>query len=79
MATTALNIVQRLGGPMLTTLMATFLAWRLRAAPLHNVPIHDAQTGPYLAAFLLLCMLHAMLLAAALRLPLSIAEPAKQN
>ena len=74
MATTAINIVQRLGGPTLTTLMATFLAWRLRAAPLH-----DSQTGPFTAAFLLLCVLHMVLFAAALRLPLSIAGPAKQD
>ncbi len=33
MATTAMNIVQRLGGPTLTTLCATFLGWRLAAAP----------------------------------------------
>ena len=31
MATTAMNIVQRLGGPTLTTLCAAFLAWRLAA------------------------------------------------
>src|ERR1700723_2523048 len=30
MATSALNVVQRLGGPTLTTLCATFFAWRLR-------------------------------------------------
>src|SRR5580693_7189402 len=29
MATTSLNIVQRLGGPTMTTLCATFLGWRL--------------------------------------------------
>jgi EmrB/QacA subfamily drug resistance transporter len=29
MATTSLNIVQRLGGPTMTTLCATFLAWKL--------------------------------------------------
>src|SRR5271156_6220368 len=32
MATTSLNIVQRLGGPTMTTLCATFLGWRLSAA-----------------------------------------------
>src|ERR1700678_211106 len=32
MATTSLNIVQRLGGPTLTTLCATFLGWRLGLA-----------------------------------------------
>ncbi|WP_442300560.1 MFS transporter [Terriglobus sp. 2YAB30_2] len=32
MATTTLNIVQRLGGPTLTTLLATFVAWRMTFA-----------------------------------------------
>jgi EmrB/QacA subfamily drug resistance transporter len=73
MATTALNIVQRLGGPTLTTLCATFLGWRLRLA--HT---HDALAGPFTAAFLLLCFLHALLLAAALRLPLSVVGATEQ-
>ena len=73
MATTALNIVQRLGGPTLTTLCAAFLGWRL--TPAH---IHDAAIGPFTAAFLLLCVLHALLVAAAMRLPLSIDGAAKR-
>jgi EmrB/QacA subfamily drug resistance transporter len=32
-ATTSLNIVQRLGGPTMTTLRATFLGWRLSRMP----------------------------------------------
>jgi len=67
MATTALNVVQRLGGPTLTTLCATFLGWRLEAAHIHN-----SALGPFTAAFLLLCALHALLFLAAMRLPLSI-------
>jgi hypothetical protein len=67
MATTALNIIQRLGGPTLTTLCATFLGWRLGVAH-----IHDAALGPFTAAFLLLCVLHALLFVAAMRLPLAI-------
>jgi hypothetical protein len=67
MATTALNIIQRLGGPTLTTLCATFLGWRLGAA--HT---GDAVSGAFTAAFLLLCALHALLFAAAMRLPLSV-------
>ena len=67
MATTALNIVQRLGGPTLTTLCATFLGWRLRSANV-NGGLSDAFT----AAFVLLCALHALLFAAALRLPRSL-------
>jgi EmrB/QacA subfamily drug resistance transporter len=67
MATTSLNIVQRLGGPMMTTLCATFLGWRLRMA--HE----DASLSrAFAAAFALLCVLHALLFTASLRLPLSI-------
>jgi EmrB/QacA subfamily drug resistance transporter len=64
MATTAMNIVQRLGGPTLTTLCATFLGWRLPAAA-------DPATasGAFIAAFGLLCALHALLFLATLRLP----------
>jgi hypothetical protein len=67
METTALNVVQRLGGPTLTTLYATFLAWRLR-------PANDSGglPGAFTAAFVLLCALHAVLFVAALRLPLSV-------
>jgi MFS family permease len=67
MATTALNIVQRLGGPTFTTLCATFLGWRLGFA--HT---DDALSGAFTAAFLLLCALHAFLFIAAMRLPISI-------
>jgi EmrB/QacA subfamily drug resistance transporter len=72
MATTSLNIVQRLGGPTLTTLCATFLGWRLGMA--HQATgISDAFT----AAFMLLSLIHILLLVAALRLPFSI-EKRKQ-
>jgi EmrB/QacA subfamily drug resistance transporter len=69
MATTSLNIVQRLGGPTLTTFCTTFLAWRLERV----------HTGTYSAAaftetFILLCGLQALLFVAALRLPASIEE-----
>jgi hypothetical protein len=67
MATTSLNIVQRLGGPTLTTLCATFLAWRLNAA--------DGSgnlSGAFVGAFALLCALHALLFVSALRLPASV-------
>jgi MFS family permease len=74
MATTALNIIQRLGGPTLTTLCATFLGWRL--APAY---IHDAALGPFAAAFLLLCALHALLFAAAMRLPLSLPKATERR
>jgi hypothetical protein len=63
MATTALNIVMRMGGPTLTTMCATFLGWRL-AAPT-TAPVSNA----YGAAFALLCGFHLVLCAAAMRLP----------
>src|SRR6202041_1445120 len=65
MASTSLNIVQRLGGPTLTTLCATFLGWRFGLAQSRAI-----LPSPFTAAFLLLCGLHAFLFAAALRLPL---------
>ena len=74
MATTSLNIVQRLGGPTLTTLCATFLGWRLGAAQSSSGLIDG-----FTAAFLLLCVLHACLFAAALRLPLFIGKVTKRT
>ena len=64
MATTTLNIVQRLGGPALTTLCATFLGWQLSS-------FHAGQSGPspYMWAFALLCALHAATLLVALGFP----------
>jgi EmrB/QacA subfamily drug resistance transporter len=72
-ATTSLNIVQRLGGPTLTTLCATFLGWRLGMAQ-SGASLSSAFT----AAFLLLCGLHAFLFATALRLPLSLDKETEQ-
>ena len=66
MATTSLNIVQRLGGPTLTTLCATFLGWQLAVHSPTNV------TGAFTVSFALLCSLHAVLILAAMRLPLSL-------
>jgi EmrB/QacA subfamily drug resistance transporter len=74
MATTSLNIVQRLGGPTLTTLCATFLGWRLGMAQ-SDVTLSTAFT----AAFLLLCGLHALLFVATLRLPLSLDKATEQS
>lgn len=69
MATTSLNIVQRLGGPTLTTLCATLLGWRLRAEI-----GEPAGLNAYIWAFLLLCGLHALTVIAACRLPLRIGD-----
>ena len=68
MATTAMNIVQRLGGPTLTTLCATFLAWRLSAAP-HVVGVTAGFSTAFSAAFVLLCVLHTLMFTVTLRLP----------
>jgi hypothetical protein len=73
MATTSLNIVQRLGGPTLTTLCATVLGWRLAVA--------DSQPGvasAFTISFVLLFCLHALLICAALRLPRSTDEAAER-
>lgn len=63
-ATTSLNIVQRLGGPTMTTLCATFLAWKL--TPLDA---GHAISGAYSGAFLILCGIHAFAFLAAAQLP----------
>jgi len=73
MATTSLNIVQRLGGPTLTTLCATFLGWRSGMAQ-----SSAGLSGAFTAAFVLLCGLQALLFAAALRLPISIDKAMEQ-
>jgi EmrB/QacA subfamily drug resistance transporter len=73
MATTAMNIVQRIGGPTLTTLCAVFLGWRLSAtADLAST------SSAFIAAFSLLCVLHAVLFLATLRLPWLVPVPASQ-
>jgi EmrB/QacA subfamily drug resistance transporter len=74
MATTSLNIVQRLGGPTLTTLCAAFLGWRLGLAQ-SAANLSSAFT----AAFVLLCGLHALLFASALRLPLFLGRTTEQE
>ena len=66
MATTSLNIVQRLGGPTLTTVCATFLGWRM--AVVHSTGTSSAFT----MSFALLCGFHSVLILAARRLPLSL-------
>ena len=74
MAAITLNIVMRIGGPTLTTICATFLGWKLGSA--HS---HDAMFSAFTAAFLLLCAFHALLFAAALKLPRSEKPPNKPS
>jgi EmrB/QacA subfamily drug resistance transporter len=64
MATTSLNIVQRIGGPIFTTLCATVLASRL-----DSQSSRPTLLDPYASAFLVLTALHALLLAVSLKLP----------
>src|SRR5271156_1411138 len=74
MATTSLNIVQRLGGPTMTTLCATFLGWRLSAAPSPAV-----TSDAFAEEFGLLCFLHVLLFLATLRLPWLVPDPAENG
>jgi EmrB/QacA subfamily drug resistance transporter len=67
MATTSINIVQRLGGPILTTICALFLARMLDAQHVGNIGLNA-----WFWAFLLLAGLHLLTLLAAARLPLRI-------
>jgi EmrB/QacA subfamily drug resistance transporter len=59
-ATTALNIVQRLGGPVAMTVLALFLHQRMQAR---------AGAAAFPPVFALLCALHLLTLISALRLP----------
>lgn len=63
MATTTLNIVQRVGGPVLTTFCALFLSWALQE--------HVSRFGlnAWAWAFLALGALHAVMVLAAMLLP----------
>lgn len=63
MAATTLNIIQRLGGPTLTTLCAVFLTW------MFEVEVGDAGLNAWALAFLLLAALHALTVLAAVGLP----------
>lgn len=72
MATTTLNIVMRLGGPTLTTICATFLAWRLGSAGSLGTMQAGGIQNAFTAVFLLLCAFHAVLIVVASRLPLSV-------
>jgi MFS family permease len=67
MATTSLNIAQRLGGAAPTTLCAMVLGWRFAA-----VPPQGTVASAFTVSFVLLCGLHALLILAAVRLPLSL-------
>ena len=72
MATTSLNIVQRLGGPTLTTICATFLAWRMQLSG-------GASAKAFVAGFALLCGLQVLVLLSALQLPMRVTPSADES
>lgn len=72
MATTAINIVQRLGGPIATTFLAIYLHDHLSA------PGHDAP-GAFLATMRVFCVIQMLTIGAALMLPLRRAEAPKED
>lgn len=63
MATTTLNIVQRIGGPTLTVFISLFLSWSLQ------IHVDHFGMNAWAASFLILGALHAFMLLATLRLP----------
>lgn len=73
-ANTALNIAQRIGGPFATTLVSMALA--MTPAHASGAPAHV-----FLAAFIVLALLHALCLASTLWLPMWIAprDPGKDR
>jgi EmrB/QacA subfamily drug resistance transporter len=66
-ATTAINIIQRLGGPVATTSLAVFLHTRMNLRPMQ--PAHA-----FTATFWVLCSFHAFCVLAALRLPSTVRQ-----
>jgi hypothetical protein len=70
-ATTAINIVQRLGGPVATTVLAAFLHARFASTSQTSSMAHALWNArAFASAFWLLCAFHASAILAALRLPL---------
>lgn len=69
-ATTAINIVQRLGGPVATTVLAIFLHSRTTALSNQSLSLATRTAEAFTATFWLLCALHGMTFFSALRLPL---------
>lgn len=63
MAATTLNIVQRIGGPTLTTLCALFLSWALQEHTRHF------ELNAWAEAFVVLTALHAVMVLATVMLP----------
>lgn len=71
-ATTAINIVQRLGGPLATTVTATVMALAAGTSP-------GPSARPFLLAFVLLSGLQLLTLASASRLPARVHQKASEG
>ena len=65
MANTALNIAQRIGGPIATTLLSMVIAMSMHG-------LSDARPHDFVAVFVALAAFHVLCLASALRLPVSV-------
>lgn len=76
MATTSANIVQRLGGPTMTTLCATLLSWKLAS---HGAGAPQEVSRAFAVGFMLLCGVHALTFLAAVRLPIRLADLAPSD
>ena len=69
-ATTSLNILQRIGAPTLTTICATFLAWKLNS---------KMTADAFSAAFILLSAIQVILCVVSLMLPLELERKVQAN
>jgi EmrB/QacA subfamily drug resistance transporter len=70
-ATTAINIFQRLGGPVATTVLAIYLHARITLESHHDALAQSASLArAFAATFWLLCLIHVAVVVAASRLPL---------
>jgi EmrB/QacA subfamily drug resistance transporter len=77
-ATTALNIVQRLGGPVATTILAIFLHSRTISVARGSGSLPGSGSShAFAATFWLLCTFHALAVLAAMRLPARIKHKAR--
>jgi hypothetical protein len=73
-ASTAVNVVQRFGGPTLTNAVSLFLAWTLNRGSSEVAPGHG-----FAKAFGLLCIFHLFCLVLTLGLPRFIDATAKRS
>lgn len=72
MATTTMNICQRIGGPTMTTLVAVLLEWQL-----HRGAAAEARMRAFVVALSTLAAAHLLVSLAALRLPVKVSAAAE--